>query len=215
MTAVPIIPLKRVQDNSNVSSRLLSRTSHPDCQLLREASLIILEELPMANISTVEAIDELLKSVMNSEQPFGGKNILGIGDFRQVAPVVPGAYSEASTLQASFKSSHLWPLFTIHTLTAPIRSASDPEYCALVDMIGEGYFIPLINLEHYLQHFTDVDSALHFVFPDDILQNPIACLDRAFLTPTNAVVDDFNGRVLERLHADQRQSPHCTLRILY
>jgi PIF1-like helicase len=69
--------------------------------------------------------------------PFGGKVFVGIGDFRQVAPVIKGG-GFAETFNASVRSSYLWPSFTKLSLTAPVRNASDPEFSFWVDTIGEG-----------------------------------------------------------------------------
>ena len=39
----------------------------------------------------IEAIDSLLKLLMNNNIPFGGKDIILGGDFRQTLPVIPKA----------------------------------------------------------------------------------------------------------------------------
>jgi len=75
---------------------------------------------------------------MNKDIPFGGIPFLGIGDFRQVAPVVKGTGVTPARL-ASVKSSPLWDAFHIMKLCAPIRSAQDALYTAFVDNVGEDH----------------------------------------------------------------------------
>ncbi|KAH8795261.1 PIF1-like helicase-domain-containing protein, partial [Flagelloscypha sp. PMI_526] len=60
------------EDCSNVHSRLLHSPNHPDAVLIRHSDLILLEELTMANISTLESIDEVLRFIMGVDIPFGG-----------------------------------------------------------------------------------------------------------------------------------------------
>jgi hypothetical protein len=76
----------------------------------------------MANKAAFEAVDSLLRSLTASPLPFGGKILIAVGDFRQVAPVVKGGGLSAA-IDASVRTSHLWPAFQIHRLTQPMRNA--------------------------------------------------------------------------------------------
>ena len=90
----------------------------------------------MANKAAFEAVDSLLRSLTASPLPFGGKILIAVGDFRQVAPVVKGGGLSAA-IDASVRTSHLWPTFQVHCLTQPMRNAQDPEFCEYADSIGE------------------------------------------------------------------------------
>jgi hypothetical protein len=92
----------------------------------------------MANRAACECVDELYRRIMNiyDNLPFGGIPLIGLGDFRQVAPVVSGA-GEWPSLAASVKSSQLWKRMQVLTLTTSTRSVDDPEYTHIVDDIGE------------------------------------------------------------------------------
>jgi hypothetical protein len=50
-------------------------------QLLREASLLIWEELPMARKTATECAEQLLRDIMDNELPFGGKLFVGLETF--------------------------------------------------------------------------------------------------------------------------------------
>ena len=80
---------------------------------LCEAAFIMWDELPMIHVAAFEAVDKLLHHVMGSDLPFGGKIVIAIGDFCQVAPVVKGGGPTACFL-ASILSSSLWKHFHIH-----------------------------------------------------------------------------------------------------
>lgn len=139
---------------------------------------------------------------MRNDAPFGGIPFIGIGDFRQVAPVVKGSGCTPARL-ASVKSSTLWPSFSVVSLEAPIRTARDPAYTAFVDRIGEDYTSSTVSLD-LLQRLASLDECIEFLYPFHVLINPLACLKRAFLTPKNVAVDDFNIEILQRVPAEER-----------
>jgi len=134
----------------------------------------------MSNRAVIKCVDQLLHSITLLDRPFGGKVFVGLGDFRQVAPVVKNA-GPSACFDASIRSSYLWPAFRVLPLTAPIRNAADPEYSAWVDYVGEG-------LHHHDDHDTPNDevrlnsdllhclpsfqSAAEFLFPSHILEDP-------------------------------------------
>jgi hypothetical protein len=182
----------------------LHSTIHPfsaRADLIRHATAIIWDELPMANRAAWECVDNICRQIMNVwDKPFGGIPLIGLGDFRQVAPVVSGA-GEFASLAASVKSSRLWRLMRIFTLTTPVRSMGDINYTNFVDTVGEDCSRTRQSLQ-LITHITDIHDAVDFLFPPHILQDPASCLQRAFLSPRNAFVDEFNDIMLEALPGD-------------
>jgi hypothetical protein len=195
-TAHSLFKLPVRDDNEGIESGIVFDSARAD--YLREASLIIWDELPMANVVAFDAVNSVLKSIMNCGDSFGRKTVIAIGDFRQVAPVVKGGGPTACYM-ASVLSSPLWSSFQLHRLTAPIRNASDVEFADFVDDIGEDTTGARINLQPVLHHTTSLSDLQHHLFPDSILQDPAACMRRAFLTPLNVDVDKFNDEILDRL----------------
>ena len=138
---------------------------------------------------------------MKCDAPFGGIPFLGIGDFRQVAPVVKGTGCTPALL-ASIKSSATWSSFHLFQLHLPIRTARDLEYTNVLDDAGENYIDNKVCLD-ILEPVFSIDQCLHFLFPPDVLGDPLASLKRAFLTPKNVQVDEFNSRVLAELPGEE------------
>ncbi len=64
------------------------RANSEDAKLLKDSSLIIWDEATIATHYALDAVDRLLKDLMNKNSPFGGKVTLLGGDFRQCLPVV-------------------------------------------------------------------------------------------------------------------------------
>ena len=57
-------------------------------QLLRKMELLVIDEISMVRCDTMDAIDAILRSVRrNFDQPFGGVQLLCIGDLYQLPPV--------------------------------------------------------------------------------------------------------------------------------
>jgi hypothetical protein len=174
---------------------------HSDrAELLRLATIIIWEELPMAKKAVLECVNQLLQDVMGNDLPFGDKLFIGLGDLRQVAPVIRGSSGPTATLNSSIRTSDLWCHFQILRLTIPIRNAGDPVYARWVDQVGDGTtpYEVSVSLQH-LHHLASLDDAANFLFLDDALQTSPAAVQRAFLSPFNARVDLFNGLMLEHV----------------
>jgi ATP-dependent DNA helicase PIF1 len=179
-----------------------SLTRGRDADLLRAATLIILEELPMSTISVFECINNTLQRITgNMNTPFGGKVIIAVGDFRQVAPVIPNG-GKQEVINASIKSSLLWSIFNNITLHTPIRYGSDPSLCHFVDSVGNGEIGPIIDLNIF-QDVVKIDEAVDFLFPMNVWSQPTQCVNRAFLSPRNALVDEFNDIILQLLEGEE------------
>ena len=187
------------KDNILLESSIRSFSYRAD--LIASSALIAWDELPAANVAWLDCVDEVCRMITKKRRPFGGIPFVGIGDFRQVAPVVKGQGATPARL-ASIKSSNLWSKFEILTLHTPIRSAEDPEYTAYVDRIGEDYANEQVSID-ILQRVRDIEDCIAFLFPPDVLTDPVKCLKRAFLSPRNMYVDEFNNEVLDRLPGDE------------
>ncbi len=56
--------------------------------ILQELELLVIDEVSMVRADTLDAIDTILKSVRRDMRPFGGVQVLFIGDLYQLPPVV-------------------------------------------------------------------------------------------------------------------------------
>ena len=152
----------------------------------------------MANKACLYAVDALLRLLCNTDRLFGGKPFIGVGDFRQVAPVVRGGGLGAA-IDASIRTSGLWPSFALNKLEQPMRNAADLEYCNYVDGIGEDVEHTYTIQLQYLERINTIDAALQWLYPRSVLEDPQRCIQRSFLTTLNACVDELNYVVLQQL----------------
>jgi ATP-dependent DNA helicase PIF1 len=88
----------------------------------------------------------------------------------------------------------------ISTLTVPIRDAEDPDFSAFLDRVGDGELdeVPL----NFMKCTSDKNDLVDYVFPPEVIANPISCLTRSILAPTNRQVDDYNATILDRIDGD-------------
>jgi hypothetical protein len=85
------LPFHPFLPSKNNREELIAKTkfSKQRIQLLRKMELLIIDEISMVRADTMDAIDTLLKHVRkNYAQPFGGIQLLCIGDLFQLPPVV-------------------------------------------------------------------------------------------------------------------------------
>lgn len=63
----------------------------PHRKLLEELELVIIDEISMVRADIIDAVDRILRVYSrNLREPFGGKQILLVGDVFQLEPVVKG-----------------------------------------------------------------------------------------------------------------------------
>lgn len=104
---------------------------------IRDAELIVWDEAPMSPGVQLTVVDRLLKGVMQSDLPFGGKSIFFGGDFRQILPVFAHGM-RSDIVGACIKSNELWPVMRRFTLTRNMRADDDREFAAWLLLLGNG-----------------------------------------------------------------------------
>ena len=67
--------------------------------VLRKADTIIIDEVSMVRPDYIDGINLILCTLMHSNLPFGGKQMVFVGDMRQLEPVVIHGSAEEKLLQ--------------------------------------------------------------------------------------------------------------------
>nr|XP_033511796.1 ATP-dependent DNA helicase pfh1-like [Nicotiana tomentosiformis] len=96
--------------------------------LIRDAKLILWDEVSMANKRMLEVFDLLLKDLMNTKVLFGGKVVVLGGDFRQTLPVVRNGNKE-DFINESLLYSRIWNELEKLQLSENMRAKTDPAFC--------------------------------------------------------------------------------------
>ncbi|PQE15992.1 atp-dependent dna helicase pif1 protein [Rutstroemia sp. NJR-2017a WRK4] len=71
--------------------KLLSETKASTVKAIFQLKVLIIEEISMVENQFLERLNILLKDVLESEEPFGGLQVIFLGDFHQLPPVKPFA----------------------------------------------------------------------------------------------------------------------------
>ena len=191
-------------------------------EVLRSASLIIWDEIPMANELAPEALDLTLRDLRKCMRPFGGAILLMSGDWIQVGPVVP--FGTVDDVDAALILSYLWKHIKRFRLTQSMRDRL--AYSKAVHAIGEGIVSPItfpdksevIPLQHTtttatsdshpststVEGVTDSQPLIDFVYPDLLTADPTLFADRGILAPTNVSIDEINDHILNLFQSTTR-----------
>jgi hypothetical protein len=102
-------------------------------ELIRQCKVICYDEVSMVGKEVAECLNRLLQDVMQCSEPFGGKVVVFLGDFKQLLPVEPGRKYPATVKDCSW-----WPQTNVLRFTKNFRAAVHPEFCALLEVIGNG-----------------------------------------------------------------------------
>ncbi|KAH0767208.1 hypothetical protein KY285_003079 [Solanum tuberosum] len=105
--------------------------------LIRQAKLIVWDEVSMAKRRMIEVLDLLLKDLINTNVLFGGKVIVLGGDFRQTLPVVQYIKKEDFIAQSLLYST-IWNELEKFHLSENMRARIDPTFCDYLLKIGNG-----------------------------------------------------------------------------
>ncbi|MBN1760724.1 MAG: helix-turn-helix domain-containing protein [Chitinispirillaceae bacterium] len=89
----PWIPGNRAQPDADVlpGKRLSSqhyKFSREKLNIIRSLDLIVIDEISMVRADLLDGIDRLLRTFRDRDKPFGGVQMLMIGDLQQLAPIV-------------------------------------------------------------------------------------------------------------------------------
>jgi len=82
----PLLPNDVNYDRRHIKETL--KYTSAQRKLLREIELIIIDEISMVRADIIDFIDKVLRIYTRSYEPFGGKQLLLVGDIYQLEPVV-------------------------------------------------------------------------------------------------------------------------------
>jgi DNA replication protein DnaC len=91
----PFIPEAKgfMQNNDSVNKHSLlgrMRVNNEKRKIFQQLELLIIDEISMVRCDTLDAIDTVLKHFRNrNSEPFGGVQVLFIGDMFQLPPIIP------------------------------------------------------------------------------------------------------------------------------
>ncbi|KAL3092867.1 hypothetical protein niasHT_030056 [Heterodera trifolii] len=191
--------------------------------MLRNIHGILIDEISMQHRDVLEFVDRLLRSVATQQfkdLPFAGKVVIIGGDWKQLAPVIPGG-AEREQLEASVKNSQLFADFTTVRLRANHRlRPGQQHYRAFLKRIGIGALnniknrVKLPSMMVQPSRYALIDE----IFPAELLSKPLESWqqlsERAILCPLNRDTLQLNETIMDRLPTAERVYHAVTLPVV-
>lgn len=116
-------------------------------KLLRSLELLIIDEISMVRADLLDAMDTVLRKFRENSLPFGGVQLLMVGDLLQLPPVVKD--DEARVLSPYYPSFFFFESWAIRKAGyVPIElqtvyRQNDPEFLSLLNDVRAGRILPL------------------------------------------------------------------------
>jgi len=157
-------------------------------KLLKCLELLIIDEISMVRADVLDFIDAALKNVKSSQLPFGGVQVLMIGDLYQLSPIAHDAWH---ILKAYYESPYFFDSLVIrsNSLTTfqldKVYRQSDPTFLEILNGIREN------NLSNDLLIELNKRNEVN---PDEIQKE-----EYITLTTHNNLVTQINQEYLEKL----------------
>ena len=115
-------------------------------KIIREVELIIIDEISMVRADIIDFIDKILRVYTRNPEPFGGKQLLLVGDIYQLEPVLKE--EDRQLLQPFYPSSYffnakVWQQMPIVSIELrKVYRQSDERFIAILDRIRNNTSTP-------------------------------------------------------------------------
>ena len=192
----PLLPDDVQFSPKNIRKTL--RYNSEKIKIIKELELIIIDEISMVRADIIDFIDKVLRIYsQNMREPFGGKQLLLVGDIYQLEPVV--TENDRQLLQPFYPSAFFFnakifsslQLISIELQT--VYRQRDPEFIYILDKIrisqATNADIGLLN-ERVNTSVSDEDS-----ISNEAPETPLSIT----LSTRRDTVDDINNRHLKAL----------------
>ncbi|SMC59706.1 HRDC domain-containing protein [Desulfocicer vacuolatum DSM 3385] len=183
----PFVPGSETQEHNR---RRMFRFSREKLKIIRSLDLLVIDEISMVRSDLLDAVDAVLRRLRRNERPFGGVQLLMIGDLHQLPPVVK--QDEWDLLQQYYESPYFFSSLSllqselISIELQHIYRQTDARFIRLLNQVRDNCLdnrgMEALN-RRYVQGFT----------PDP---------DQGYITLTthNLTAESINNNRLKELH---------------
>lgn len=134
------LPLSPFVPEANFKNRF--NYSKEKRKIIRTLDLLIIDEISMVRSDVLDAIDSVLRRFREHEKPFGGAQLLMIGDLQQLTPVVTP--EDEVILQRYYDTSYFFGSKALRSISyvtielTHVYRQQDEEFITLLNNIREG-----------------------------------------------------------------------------
>ena len=133
----PLLPNDKQYDWRHLKETL--KYTGAQRKLIREVELIIIDEISMVRADIINFIDKVLRAYTRNPEPFGGKQLLLVGDIYQLEPVLKD--EDRQLLQPIYPSAYffnakVWQVMPIVSIELrKVYRQTDDNFIAILDRI--------------------------------------------------------------------------------
>ena len=133
----PLLPNDKQYDWRHLKETL--KYTGAQRKLIREVELIIIDEISMVRADIIDFIDKVLRAYTRNPEPFGGKQLLLVGDIYQLEPVLKD--EDRQLLQPFYPSAYffnakVWNVMPIVSIELrKVYRQTDDKFIAILDRI--------------------------------------------------------------------------------
>ncbi len=133
----PLLPNDIQYDRKHLKKTL--KYNSAQCKLIREVELIIIDEISMVRADIIDFIDKVLRAYTRNPEPFGGKQLLLVGDIYQLEPVLKE--EERQLLMPFYASPYffnakVWQVMPVVSIELrKVYRQTDDKFIAILDRI--------------------------------------------------------------------------------
>ena len=190
----PYIPLKNAGDITqtnpgNIYGKDVKRFNRDKLQIIRSLDLLVIDEISMVRADLLDSIDEVLRRFRDKDKPFGGVQLLMIGDLQQLAPVA--REEEWSILRDYYDTVFFFSSYALqktHFISIELKH---------IFRQSDEFFIDILNKVRENRIDNDALNALNKRYIPDF--NPDEAEGYIILTTHNARAKDINEKKLHEL----------------
>jgi hypothetical protein len=183
---LPFGPYIPQTPHNNRPSTIQRQFNKDKINLIRSLDLLVIDEISMVRADTLDSIDEVLRRYKNPNQPFGGVQLLMIGDLHQLSPVIKD--DEWQLLQAYYPNIYFFSSLALNK-TSPVSIELKHIYRQ-----SDSRFIDLLNAIRNNQITKDVLDKLNERYIPDFAPND----NEGYITLTthNQTAQNINDKKL-------------------
>lgn len=157
--------------------------------LIRSLDLLVIDEISMVRADLLDAVDDVLRRYRDASKPFGGVQLLMIGDLQQLAPVAQG--EEWELLREYYPTPYF---FSSHALQQTRHATIELQH---VYRQSDEAFITILNhVRSATLSSADIATLNSRVLPEDAIGT-----GAIRLTTHNRTADNYNAERLGLLTA--------------
>ncbi|MEX0968788.1 MAG: DEAD/DEAH box helicase [Bacteroidia bacterium] len=165
-------------------------------KIINRMDVLVIDEASMVRADVLDAIDQSLRlNTGNKALPFGGKQVVLIGDLFQLEPVVGKNPGEQQIFTQLYPSPFFFDSYVIRGMKLPllelkkIYRQKNREFIGLLERVRHG--------QPAREHLDRLNE--RFIRPEEARQKEFTIT----LTSTNAIAQRINNQQLEQLNAQK------------